>query len=604
MEDVFKPQSLTIKQLFGNPDALYQVPRYQRPYSWGNEQLEKLWEDLMDAQHNEPNYFLGSIITAKPDGAVSNYIDVVDGQQRLTTLLILLCVYRDLFPDINQEILDVDPFAIDSNIVKSSIKYNDRFERLRLKTHSNHESDFQELILNEGAAILNEYPKQKDLKKEEDPKYKFKNTATFFTTKLEELGEEEAGLFINYLFNRVKIIRIDCQDVSFAIKLFQVLNDRGLDLSNSDLIKSYLIGQIHEKYKNDPVAKKHHEDRFMDDWKYCENIALDTEESLNDLFVMYEYYLLGENPQRSLYDELVELFKTKDPNQVLTDFKKFVTYYKKEIYYREDELMYSFWYLRWTMYWKTIVLTALHSNYPDYEKFLQIFRRYYYLNWIAGNTMTKVKQTSFNIIKWLKEGVVVEQIEADLNKIMMDSNNQTIQRAVSNLNYDIYGEPWCKPLLFMIEYNQQDNPPFYHHGDKTIHVEHILPRSYRNSDDWQFLHAESEYLDEWIDCGANLTLLSGSKNIAASNYDFENKIKSYDGTGFHSDSDNKVTSFIITQKIVNNYNAYKFNKQWNVEALEDRWKWFCDEVSLILDIDLTEIRDQSVKPKPVEDALN
>ena len=90
MEDIFKPQSLTIKQLFGNADALYQIPRYQRPYSWGEEQLEKLWDDLKDAIENDPYYFLGSIITAKPQDA-SNYIDVVDGQQRLTTLLILLC---------------------------------------------------------------------------------------------------------------------------------------------------------------------------------------------------------------------------------------------------------------------------------------------------------------------------------------------------------------------------------------------------------------------------------------------------------------------------------------------------------------------------------
>jgi len=49
MEDIFKPQSLSIGELFGNKDALYQIPRYQRPYSWGEEQLSKLWDDLREA---------------------------------------------------------------------------------------------------------------------------------------------------------------------------------------------------------------------------------------------------------------------------------------------------------------------------------------------------------------------------------------------------------------------------------------------------------------------------------------------------------------------------------------------------------------------------
>ncbi len=105
MEDIFKPQSLTIKALLGNQDALYQIPRYQRPYSWGDEQIDKLWEDLRDAQaNNEINYFLGSIITARPPEN-KNYLDIVDGQQRLTTLIILLCVCRDLYPNINQKVL-------------------------------------------------------------------------------------------------------------------------------------------------------------------------------------------------------------------------------------------------------------------------------------------------------------------------------------------------------------------------------------------------------------------------------------------------------------------------------------------------------------------
>jgi uncharacterized protein with ParB-like and HNH nuclease domain len=589
MEDIFKPQSLTIKQLFGNADALYQIPRYQRPYSWGDEQLEKLWDDIVDAKDNDPNYFLGSVITAKPQDA-SNYIDVVDGQQRLTTLLILLCVYRDLYPNINNDILESDPFAIDSNTIKTSIKFNDRFQRLRLKTHSNHETDFTNIVLKDGASTKHKRPFKKDLRNDEDPKFKFINTAAFFTQKLMELGEGEAGAFINYLFNSVKIIRIDCQSVSFAIKLFQVLNDRGLDLSNSDLIKSYLIGRIHKLYDDDEVRRQK-EDQFMDDWKFCSNIAIDTEESLNELFVMYEYYLLGDNPKKSLYDELVTLLEHKDPNDAISEFKSFLSHYKINVYNRKDAMMYGFWYLPWAMYWRTIVLTALNSNYPDYEEFLKVFKRYYYLNWIAGNTLSKIKQTSFNIIKWVKEKKGIKFITAELEKHLADN---VIDRAIDNLDTDIYFEKWCKPLLFMIEYNQQDNPQFFEIWDRTIQTEHILPRAFAKNDDWAFFN-DVETIDNWINTGANLTLLSGSKNLAASNDGFDNKMKAYDGTGNHSRTDDKITSFKITQNLVNDYKAAKYNKEWNIEAINARWVWFCEEVENLLEIDLTEIKETQLE---------
>lgn len=584
MEDIFKPQSLTIGELLGNKDALYQIPRYQRPYSWGEDQLDKLWSDLVDAQHSEPNYFLGSVITAKPED-VSNYLDVVDGQQRLTTLIILISVCRDLYPNINEDILESNPFAIDGTIVKSSIKLNDRFERLRLKTHSNHESDFQDLIIKDGKSILNKRPFKKDLRIEQAPHFKFMNASIFFKEKLEELGEKATGLFINYLFNSVKIIRIDCQSVSFAIKLFQVLNDRGLDLSNSDLIKSFLIGKIHKIYEHDADLKRQYEDRFMDDWKSCEIIAIDTEESMNNLFVMFEYFLLEKNPEKSLYDELKRLFELRNPNDVIKEFKDFITNYKYQVYHSKDTVIYSLYYLRWSVYWRTIVTTAIYVNYAEIPQFLKIFRRYYYINWIAGNTLSKIKQTSFNLIGALKRQDSIEIIRDELEKQLKKEN--TVEKAVINLNGDIYFEQWCKPLLFMIEYQQQENAYFFKMDDRTIQTEHILPKAYKSSEGWEYID-ELVAVSEWINSGANLTLLSGSKNLNARNYKYSRKVQSYDGTGLEDINDKKVTSFNITQRLVNDYNANKFNKEWNIDSINNRWIWFCEQVEKMLEINLTD----------------
>ncbi len=582
MEDVFKPSSLTIKQLFGNTDALYQIPRYQRPYKWADEQLEKLWDDLLDAQENEPNYFLGSIITAKPEDS-STYLDIVDGQQRTTTLLILFCVIRDHYPEINSALLDSDPHAIDNQIIASSIKFNDRFERLRLKTHSNHESDFQKLILNPGATKELERPLKKDLRREEEPKHKFINTACFFRERLSELNDAAAGEFINYLFNQVKIIRIDCQSVTFAIKLFQVLNDRGMDLSNSDLIKSFLMGRIHRLFSDDDEQRKQKENQFIDDWKACEGLAVDTNYSVNELFVIYEYYLLGENPRRSLYEELTKLFADADPNETIADFKQFLSLYKKEIYDKEDSVIYSFWYIRWGMYWRSILLTALHTSYPDFGELAKLLRRYYYLNWMAGFTLTRIKQTSFNLIKSIKAKKPIDDIAADLEKSLAD--NDAISRAGYRLRGQVYFESWLKPLLFLVEYEQQDRPQFHQLDDKNIHVEHIMPRAFQSNPDWAEAHEKPEFAKR-VDVAGNLTLLSGKKNIAASNSGFGTKIKAYTGTGLHSVSDEKVTSFRITQKIVDDYNSRKFDGEWNLNGMDDREAWFFDQVERLFNIGL------------------
>lgn len=582
MEDIFKPTSFTIKQLFGNTDALYQIPRYQRPYSWGDEQLENLWEDLHDAQENEPNYFLGSIITAKPDDR-SSYLDVVDGQQRITTLLILFCVVRDHYPNINLSVVDEDPFAIDAKIIESSIKFNDRFERLRLKTHSNNISDFERLILIPGATEALERPSKKDLRREEAPEHKFVNTACFFQERLEELDDNAVGEFINYLFNQVKIIRIDCQSVSFAIKLFQVLNHRGLDLSNSDLLKSFLIGQVHRKYAVEPELQKQKEEQFVDDWKACQTIANDTSDSLNNLFVVYEYYVLAENPKHSLYEELSAYFADKDPNEIIADFKRFLSSYKTEIFDREDPMIYGLWYLRWSNFWPAVLLTALHTSYPNFKRLAQAIRRYYYLNWFAGYTLTRVKQTTFNLIKAIKAGRGIADIEADLEKSLTE--NKTIARAKERLKGDIYYDGWCKALLFLMEYNQQDDPKFLWPDDKNIHIEYVLPTGFESKEEWKHVHGNLE-LKARINTGANLTLLSGSKNIAASNWGFDRKVQAYSGTGLHSVSDKKITSFQISQSIVNDYNSGKFDRVWAHDAISDRWAWYCDQLNILFGVDL------------------
>lgn len=587
MEEPFKPLSLSIRELFGNADALYKIPQYQRPYKWEDEQVDQLWDDVYEAFQNEDiNYFLGSIITAKPrDDEKSAYVDVVDGQQRLTTLMIMFCVIRDLCPDINVKNIEENPFAVDIDTIHASIALYGKTNRLKLYTHRQHQSDFEELIL-KGNTLEVKKPYKYQIRSDEDPKYKFINTACIFREKLKELGEDGSEEFINYLFNQVKIIRIDCKNRDFAIKLFQVLNARGMDLTAADLIKSFLLEKLYSKYRDDNETSKMKEEQFISDWRDMEQSIKACDISLNDLFIIYEYHILGQNPKKSLYDELQNAFADKEPNIVISGIKKFADIYFKEIYEGEDKILFSFWYIRWNMYWKSILLTALHTKYPDYEKLKKQLRRFYYLYWIAGKTLSQIKQTSFNIIKWVKENKPISYIEDELNKKLKNDGIESI--AIRNLTSEnITTEPWIKPLLLMMEYNVTDNSKLaFVDLNKDLHLEHVLPKKYKSFSKWG--HITDDIATKWLNSAGNITLLSGAKNIEASNNPFNVKMEVYKGKGKYDDKNDKITAFLITQYIVKDYGAGKYDGMWTLEAMADRWKWFFNEIEEILEIDVTQ----------------
>ena len=588
MSDSFEPKSLTIKQLLTDAYALYQIPVYQRPYKWGDDEIDKLWADIVEIYKNEePNYFLGSIITAPPEKN-ARYLDVVDGQQRLTTLIILMATIRDLYPNINAEQCKKDPSAVGLEQLKSAIMVSENFKRLRLETHPQHSLDFQQYIINGDTRVLRK-PLKKDLRKDEAPEYKFINTSVEFSKRLQELETTpdgvQCGPLLNYIFNQIKIIRIDCTRVSFAIKLFQVLNARGLDLTNADLIKSFLINKLQERCENKDIERE--QEKFLHAWSACEKIAVDSDESINELFVMYEYFLLASNPKKSLYDELAAQFEDTDPLEVISDFKNFISLYYENLYSSEDPIDYSFFYLRWSVYWKAIVITALHSSYPDTKALKIAIRRYFYLFWIAGFTLSRIKQSSFNIIKWIKDKKPINEIKQDLQKLI---NTNSVQKRVRDaLEDNVYSEAWCKPLLALIEYNQIDRPERIRMGDKRIHVEHVLPQDFNKVYGWKHIIEDVRDGKEWVHKLGNLTLLSGRKNIKASNDAFKKKVLIYQGKGMHGADEDRVTSFRITQKIFDDYNQKKITG-WDFNSINARKQFLLENIEKILDIDLKEIK--------------
>lgn len=553
IDEIFKPENKSIKQIFGDINAFYQMPIYQRPYSWDKERVEQLWYDVLEAYKNnaddktiDPNYFLGSVVVVKK----SNNYEVVDGQQRLTTLTILFCTLRDLNLDLTQK-----------NIISNSIKdLVESKERLKLTTHLNNQALFEESVLKG----INFNSTKKELADN-----RFLQTAFYFRELILKAQDETSedfvqnfGDFIEYLFNKTTMIRIVCFDEGFAIKLFTVLNDRGLDLTPANIIKAYLLQNL-----NDEIQRN----SFTEVWKRIENTCKLSGESLQGIFNFYLYYLKNENPKRALQDELKEQFKNKNPQSVILDIETFAGNILEINSANKDKDISMLKYLRQTIYWKSILATAKQVDYPNYKELKSLITKYYYQSWIANGTSNRIKQTSFNILKRVKNKESINEI-----KDLITENLDKYDHYLGFLNNEnAYWTNWHKPLLLSIEYYQQDEKDFVPIS-RDLHTEHILPKEWNREDlNWTDSFSE-ETAKPLLNSLGNLTLLSGTKNIQASNRNFADKTEIYkgnNGKGF----DGK-TSFEITKSIIDNYPA------WTTETISERYKWLLSETKRIFDI--------------------
>lgn len=548
---IFKPDAKAIVNIFGNADSYYQIPDYQRPYSWEDEQIEQLWDDLYSAMGSgDESYFLGSMILIAKEG----YFEVVDGQQRLTTLTILFCVIRDLY---GNELRELDEKLINriQDAIESLVEGK---HRVKLITQSHYQNDFEQEILN-GVR----FPSIKLTKKQRE-KNKFINAALIFKEKLEELksngGVISIKQFADYLLKKVEMITITCSKQEYAIKLFQVLNTRGLDLSPADLIKSHLYGKLSVE-----IEKQ----QFISTWREVETLSKQMDEPITDLLTYYEYYLLAQNPKRSLYEELTKKFKGQDSNKSIYEFKKFIDFFN-EIYQMESKLIFSLRYLPNQVFWKAILTTAKNEEFEEFDGLCKELRKIYYCYWIAGYTTSKIKQLSFNIIDWLKKKKELDEIKTEIDKKMTDDNVAKWMK--ESLYNDVYGKSWVKPLLILIEYKQTDNSKItFVELERNLHVDHILPEKWAPIEEWKIKWTEDQ-AKRWLHRIGNLTLLSGKKNIRASNDSFEKKKKIYEGKGLDG-----TTAFLITQKIIE-------EPGWSENNVKERQRWMIEQIEKILDV--------------------
>lgn len=217
-------KEINIQQLLSNPSEAYRVPKYQRTYAWAEDQWRDLFDDISMLDENNP-HFLGSIVVIPEDRhrLGLNYFEVVDGQQRLATILIWLSVIRDIV-----ESRDQPDFARHLRSFLFSRDWNEGAETLVPKLQlGTHDDDAIARIL-EGRAMVKGHPITEC--------YEFFREMT-----------QETEVWRKLLAN-VTLVHINAFTQLNAFRLFETLNDRGLELSAADLLKNFMLSRLsHDK---------------------------------------------------------------------------------------------------------------------------------------------------------------------------------------------------------------------------------------------------------------------------------------------------------------------------------------------------------------------
>ena len=232
-----------IHQIFSIEDKIiYAVPRYQREYAWGKSHWERLFDDLMD---NDPGYFLGSIICINQsmDSLGVQRLELVDGQQRLTTLSLLFAAVYYAIKSLEKELDDEQRDEL-SNLKRKLVlkKYDDQI-RIIPQIQNNNQNDYRALLSSEvgvleGCEVTANAGNRKIFR-----------AYRHFQKRIGELTETSDKRILsimNFLekINQSWLVKIEVDSHADAYMLFESLNNRGLPLTAIDLIKNKLLAKL------------------------------------------------------------------------------------------------------------------------------------------------------------------------------------------------------------------------------------------------------------------------------------------------------------------------------------------------------------------------
>ena len=523
-----------IREIFGG-DYAFEIPNYQRPYAWTTEQAGELFDDLVAAMQDprqDRQYFLGSIVLIKDNR--NSKSSVVDGQQRLTTLTILLAALRDAMPPAAAK--DITKFLYHEGMTslgeKNQYRLTARQEDAEFfRTNIQEPHGFPQLI--SSSARLR------------DSRLRYYENAKHLREKVGSLPPEDQNKLWQFLAQECSLVVISTPDLEAAYRIFSVLNNRGLDLAPIDILKAQVLGVLREtkdqKESND-YAKK---------WSRIENDL--GREAFGELFSHIRSIYAKQKQRGTLikeFQEYVKEYKTPDtlidkviePYAEVWDFIRNASFENTK---HEDEINEHLSWLNRVDFkdWAPPALLyckRFRKNPELIKNFLKKLERLTYFLWITRVDIFK----RIEIYSGLTREIELENFDGAVEKLeTLELGNRQRENFVSALDGDIYTDFLKARMALVLRLESWLRQPGGVKLHDPVSLEHVLPQTPKAGSQWLKWFPDQDEREAWTHRLANLVPLDRKKNSSAGNFDFAKKKDVYfKGRG-------TASPFVLTQEV-------------------------------------------------------
>ncbi|WP_204141743.1 DUF262 domain-containing protein [Halomicronema sp. CCY15110] len=523
-----KSEKILVKDIFSN--LWFRIPEYQRPYVWGYEEIHDLLDDLTFAMQSKPEseYFLGSFVfqakAANPKaGQEFDENDLLDGQQRMTTLLMLLAVIRDLSED--EEARE----DCQRCIYQKASKFKKIPERTRLvfSIREKVEDFLDKFIKPYGGTNLVDALESFG-KSATDISARNLAFAVLEIRKFFEKQNVDPEELLGFLLNNVLLIFVATEDLEDAFRLFTILNNRGVPLRNSDILKSVNLGALELESDKRKYAEfwERAEGELGDDFdrflNYIRTILVKDKARLN-LLQEFEDKIYQPKEKNKSTGELKQPLLKKGKETFLM-LERYLDHYGKLFSGSNYDFTNSFKFDNLIQ----VMLTGLQSTdwippllrYHDKFGGDQIYRFLVALDnkasadWICQYSPTDRIEAMNNITRIIDQAVTLDELfESDCFDMDSDSFKRVIQE-------DIYGRRFVRYVLLKLDF------VYTNHAHKmnfsTLSIEHILPQNPSEESQWvkDFTPEQREKMTHKL---GNLVLITRRKNSAQGRRDYQDK---------------------------------------------------------------------------------
>lgn len=560
-----KAKEYYIKDLLSNK-FLFEIPDYQRAYSWTKENLKQLVEDIWESvelnkargnkefDQYEP-YFLGSIVLCskeyKDDGC--GIYDVIDGQQRLTSIIMLIAAIRDLIDNEEYKKVLSDLIYQKPNVLMG-IK-----ESIRVKARGKEEEFFKKYILTNGGTEL---VKDLDMEELSEAKQNMVNAIEVFRDSFfnenGELLEEKLNEFIVYLLQKVVLVVITTESFTSAFRLFNVINARGLPLTDSDLLKSENL-----RVMNPEIRKE-----YTDIWESHEQDL--GKEKLDQIIGFMRTMKLKNKVEESVYEEFSKKIFRNEPEYLGVNFVNHLTavkalydkyiidgnlegvseeeksYYKNLINIMREFLPYDDW---------MAAVIRFAEKFNDDKlvlEFVKVLEKRLVIDWVNGNSFADRLNRVYGILEAIEEKDSLGEIkEAPVFLYDLERTTAYFENALNDIDFYSKGRMMIPKYIFVRLDMEKRANEVLDYSDKIM-IEHVLPRNAKEAY-WKD-NFSADQRRNWANKFGNLVIITGAKNTRANNKPFAEKVEQYLS---------KKSDFAITKEVLE-------LSDWNMDSLKDR----------------------------------